>query len=1727
MRSIQESIKTMIQEHKLRKHLIAPVSMIAIATVFVVVWSLHINGITMTSADLICGMEEHVHTDDCYAWVVMESDGTELEPTEGTEGTEEPEEGTEAIDATGEPEGNDSTETENAKKTEATAVSESASETADLTETESAEGTEAVAEESTEDTTEELTELATEELTELITEGLTEEETETPQPGDTKVVDGVTYVYSLVCETEEHVHTDACYKSAVTADTETLSVDAEESSETTVSADSDNGESGDGDADGSTFGDESEGTDSEDGLDEIAENNEIVTSTTTRLGSSNSSDDDDEESAIATISEEDNSSNTLTSTASEGSYYFADTTALADAADEQDEDYIIYTIIDDTYYLVSSEDGALYACKYLGDVSDGSYDLDDFESDTATEGIYCWNDSEGNLVFKCTTTSATIDIDDYEWTLTSSDADDSGNGTYTIYNSQNAVYLAPEDVGVSEILTSTTIDWWDSIATGQDYEIKADQKIVFTVECTAAVSNYAAFCVEIYGTTDYGTTTAAANGYITTGSNVDGWYAGGAIGDYATAYKGEDSDSGIYTEYAIPGTGTYSTDRVSTITEGTTYTVTVERTTVGTDEYQYVITYYDETSGTTIATFKTGTVSGLSGTINVHIIAQVGTFEISAGTYELKSAANTENSNISDTYSDTNNNNSFTTTQTSLDYTTLSYDKSGSVTLAEDFDVSYTFVNTSNSEHYLYNYVLCLSNGNGRIIYIYAAVKQLQDNYSSYKVTPIVAYNNGTLSTINYSFTQGNYTTSGPSFRNYMASGSDVTINVSRTGNTFTVDVNIAYTSTNNTYTVTAYSVVFTDEEFENCNTSLFLTGLNCTLTNIAITDDAAEYDWVSYDAYAATGDVSKELTLTASGSGFTASSSVSSSTEYLNRAGTSYANWQNSSGFTYYLAKQRAYTVFFDGANGVGDTGNVLWGTIYYRGAGQITEETSIDASGSTYTVEIPYLTYTKYNTSYVQYTLRGWVNIDTGAYYYISDYYTYDDTEGAYVLRDDAPNDGLIKVTANTVFYADWVPETYDIGENTNTVDSKDTSGFIEINLFDYSDIFNLYSITMDTDTTSTTDGTPTYSRSRTSHTERWTLNTSDSVLASVTNILSNSILNGSSASMNYLFLGAGNTGSIALISGRGGSAINSSNYNGSTESTPATEYYNGITTTGIVANTASTDALLSILFNQDNTIDDVSDAADAVLGKTYVGTANYLFQYDDKTGYYYYDSTKNAASYNQSAGRFYVYDYTVMTADSAYDTSNKKYENASDFLPFNYSDTSEYSFGTYTVNYWFGMQTDISFYLPDDSDSTDGSGNNNQSSKGTDMIFKFSGDDDVWVYIDDELVLDLGGMHAAVYGEINFSTGEVTVAYNTAAKTWDSSTLQIIGVDKSGSYGTVTTTTKNFSAGYHEMTVYYLERGASQSNLAVYTNLSTPSYYVKLSKQDAEDSSWLSGAEFTVYTSLKGFDGAESSTLAELTTSKDATTTTSTFTTSCTCISSGSCTCSDADCTCSTSGTTSCTCSECEAYLEMYGLKSGVTYYLVESTAPDGYPISDKIITLVMDNSGNITITVYNTLGTQLETYTYNYGSKALTTNDTGTMSWQYVSESSMTVTKKDTNTGTDYYEVKFTVRNKKEYELPTTGSIGLFPYRTVGTIFVLVAGVGLLLIAYSEFAPVRRRTGRKKSEGYSSGYQEKTKKIYEGTRDRPQQQRSRIYGRDAPVSLSDGSQERRRGTGPGTE
>lgn len=130
-------------------------------------------------------------------------------------------------------------------------------------------------------------------------------------------------------------------------------------------------------------------------------------------------------------------------------------------------------------------------------------------------------------------------------------------------------------------------------------------------------------------------------------------------------------------------------------------------------------------------------------------------------------------------------------------------------------------------------------------------------------------------------------------------------------------------------------------------------------------------------------------------------------------------------------------------------------------------------------------------------------------------------------------------------------------------------------------------------------------------------------------------------------------------------------------------------------------------------------------------------------------------------------------------------------SNFFPFN--DTSESGYAR-KLNYAFGMKLEIPFYMTADGKVT--MGTNEQ-----DIVFNFLGDDDVWIFIDDTLILDIGGDHGAVAGAINFATRKATTTVQSG------------------------TSTKTFTAldpaERHVLTMYYMERGIWESNMQISFN------------------------------------------------------------------------------------------------------------------------------------------------------------------------------------------------------------------------------------------------------------------------------------------------------------------
>ncbi len=190
--------------------------------------------------------------------------------------------------------------------------------------------------------------------------------------------------------------------------------------------------------------------------------------------------------------------------------------------------------------------------------------------------------------------------------------------------------------------------------------------------------------------------------------------------------------------------------------------------------------------------------------------------------------------------------------------------------------------------------------------------------------------------------------------------------------------------------------------------------------------------------------------------------------------------------------------------------------------------------------------------------------------------------------------------------------------------------------------------------------------------------------------------------------------------------------------------------------------------------------------------------LFKKDDD-GYYVFDSASSFAtiSGNSVTGSkdFKVYNYASNSPTGFFPyTSHTLYGGNHQ----NYGD----ALGSQSTNHYVGMTIETSFVQPKDGQID-----------GKDMVFEFSGDDDVWVFIDGQLVLDLGGIHPKVSGTINFNTGAVTYtnAYSSTPSTVTANFKESSGKDWSAY-------TK------HTLKMFYLERGNGASNCSIKMNLAT---------------------------------------------------------------------------------------------------------------------------------------------------------------------------------------------------------------------------------------------------------------------------------------------------------------
>ena len=240
----------------------------------------------------------------------------------------------------------------------------------------------------------------------------------------------------------------------------------------------------------------------------------------------------------------------------------------------------------------------------------------------------------------------------------------------------------------------------------------------------------------------------------------------------------------------------------------------------------------------------------------------------------------------------------------------------------------------------------------------------------------------------------------------------------------------------------------------------------------------------------------------------------------------------------------------------------------------------------------------------------------------------------------------------------------------------------------------------------------------------------------------------------------------------------------------------------------------------------------------------TQKQIFKNEPGVNYWWYDAAKTSLYLrkDKTTEAYYLGNGsgdgstvgTLSDKSKNKDSQNNDTQNGHGFFPFNETVSSV---DVRRYNYGYGAKLEIPFTLTEDGTVLDDD-NNEQSIK-----FYFSGDDDVWVFIDGKLVLDIGGAHGKAAGIIDFdqrgaNKNKVTayvskVKYNNVTKQEygagdTTKTIVYTGNDLQGEkynptnyYYSNTVDIPNLSTGKHTLTMYYMERGMWESNMAVAFN------------------------------------------------------------------------------------------------------------------------------------------------------------------------------------------------------------------------------------------------------------------------------------------------------------------
>lgn len=274
---------------------------------------------------------------------------------------------------------------------------------------------------------------------------------------------------------------------------------------------------------------------------------------------------------------------------------------------------------------------------------------------------------------------------------------------------------------------------------------------------------------------------------------------------------------------------------------------------------------------------------------------------------------------------------------------------------------------------------------------------------------------------------------------------------------------------------------------------------------------------------------------------------------------------------------------------------------------------------------------------------------------------------------------------------------------------------------------------------------------------------------------------------------------------------------------------QYYKGWIYGGLVEDELNEEGQIQFKYPEAGIFDESDES-----NKDVFTDVNVPFTYED--GYYTLDAQVNNVCFEDGVGEDGA---TMIQTDPMYDSgrTNALPNGRKGFYPFN-DNSGRYAAGSSVNNplsdpkYHFGMSTAVEFDMTSDG----------KDSHGRDITFTFAGDDDVWVFIDGQLVLDLGGVHDSVTAELNFAqnTAKMYITdQNSGYTTGDASkrndwnyeggkevSLQPL-FNTNNQVGTLRTTLESFAGNtggreHHTLQIFYLERGQGSSNCRITFNL-----------------------------------------------------------------------------------------------------------------------------------------------------------------------------------------------------------------------------------------------------------------------------------------------------------------